>query len=171
MFQPDPHQNEKVLARELVEELPAGTLVVADLGYFGFAWFDWLTDRGYHWLSRLRAKTSYKVIHVFYERGEVFDGIVWLGAYRADRAKHAVRLVTFRQGRTVRRYITNVHDPRTFRFHPWPRSTLAGGISRWRSIGQAAPQAASSLVCQAGGDSPADMGDAHNFPGPSGTEA
>ena len=29
MFQPDPHQNEKVLARELVEELPAGTLVVA----------------------------------------------------------------------------------------------------------------------------------------------
>ena len=48
MFQPDPHQNEKVLARELVEELPAGTLVVADLGYFGFAWFDWLTDRGYH---------------------------------------------------------------------------------------------------------------------------
>ena len=43
MFQPDPHQNEKVLARELVEDLPAGTLVVADLGYFGF---DWLTDRG-----------------------------------------------------------------------------------------------------------------------------
>ena len=39
MFQPDPHQR-KVLARELVEELPAGTLVVADLGYFGFAWFD-----------------------------------------------------------------------------------------------------------------------------------
>ena len=58
MFQPDPHQNEKVLARELVEDLPAGTLVVADLGYFGFAWFDWLTDRGCHWLSRLRAKTS-----------------------------------------------------------------------------------------------------------------
>ena len=114
MFQPDPHQNEKVLARELVEELPAGTLVVADLGYFGFAWFDWLTDRGYHWLSRLRAKTSYKVIHTFYHRGDVFDGIVWLGAHRADRAKHAVRLVTFRQGRTVRRYITNVHDPRTF---------------------------------------------------------
>ena len=47
-------------------ELPAGTLVLADLGYFGFAWFDWLTDRGYHWLSRLRAKTSYKVIHTFY---------------------------------------------------------------------------------------------------------
>ena len=114
MFQPDPHQNEKVLARELVEDLPAGTLVVADLGYFGFAWFDWLTERGCHRLSRLRAKTSYKVIHTFYHQGDVFDGIVWLGAHRADRAKHAVRLVTFRQGNTLRRYITNVREPRTF---------------------------------------------------------
>ena len=113
-FQPNPHQNEKVLARDLVADLPAGTLVVADLGYFGFAWFDWLTDRGCYWLSRLRAKTSYKVIHIFYERGDVFDGIVWLGAHRADRAKHAVRLVTFRQGKTLHRYITNVREPRTF---------------------------------------------------------
>ena len=113
-FQPNPQQNEKVLARDLVAELPTGTLVVADLGYFGFAWFDWLTDRGYYWLSRLRAKTSYKVIHTFYHRGDVFDGLVWLGAHRSDRAKHAVRLVTFRQGRTVRRYITNVQDTRTF---------------------------------------------------------
>ena len=113
-FQPNPHQNEKVLARDMVADLPAGTLVVADLGYFGFAWFDWLTDKGCHWLSRLRAKTSYKVIHVFYKRGDVFDGIVWLGAHRADRAKHAVRLVTFRQGKTLHRYITNVLEPRTF---------------------------------------------------------
>ena len=113
-FQPNPCQNEKVLARELAADLPAGTLVLADLGYFGFAWFDWLTDRGCHWLSRLRAKTSYEVIHVFYKRGDVFDGTVWLGAHRADRAKHAVRLVTFRQGKTLRRYITNVLEPRTF---------------------------------------------------------
>ncbi len=112
--QPNPRQNEKVLAREMAAELPAGTLVLTDLGYFGFAWFDWLTDRGCHWLSRLRAKTSYEVIHVLYKRGDVFDGIVWLGAHRADRAKHAVRLVTFKEGKTLRRYITNVRDPHTF---------------------------------------------------------
>ena len=80
---PYPHQNAKVGARALVADLPAGALVVADLGYFGFAWFDWLTERGYYWVSRLRAKTSYTVLHVFYERGEVFDGLVWLGAHRA----------------------------------------------------------------------------------------
>lgn len=113
-FQPNAQQNEKVLARELVSGLPPGALVIADLGYFGFAWFDWLTDRKYHWLSRLRQKTSYQVIHTYYSRGETFDGIVWLGTHRADRAKHAVRLVAFRQGNTLHRYITNVQDPSTF---------------------------------------------------------
>ena len=111
---PHPHQNAKVGARALVADLPAGALVVADLGYFGFAWFDWLTEQGYYGVSRLRAKTSYTVLHVFYQRGEVFDGLVWLGAHRANRAKQAVRLVTFRQGGTLRRYITNVREPHTF---------------------------------------------------------
>ncbi len=125
-FQPNPHQNEKVLAREMAAELPAGTLIVADLGYFGFAWFDWLTDRGCHWLSRLRAKTSYKVIHTFYQRGDVFDGIVWLGVHRADRAiRRGGRLVTFRQGRTMHRYITNVREP-----HRFPIASIAEVYAR-----------------------------------------
>lgn len=110
-FQDDPHQNEKVLARTLVLGLAVGSLILADLGYFGFAWFDWLSDQGYHWVSRLRAKTSYTVMHVFYEAGETFDGIVWLGAHRADRAAHAARLIRFRVGNTLYQYVTNVLDP------------------------------------------------------------
>jgi hypothetical protein len=110
----DAHQNEKAEARTLITDLPAGSLLVADLGYFGFRWFDDLTDAGYHWFSRLRTKTSYVVIHPFYEDEETLDALIWLGAYRADRAKHAVRLVQFRQGRTLYRYITNVRDARVF---------------------------------------------------------
>lgn len=110
-FVPEPRQNEKVLARELVAGLPSGSLVLADLGYFGFAWFDWLHEQGHHYVSRLRGRTSYTVQHVFYQQGDVFDGVVWLGAYRADRAAHAVRLVTFRVGTTTYRYITDVLDP------------------------------------------------------------
>lgn len=109
--QPNPKQNEKVAARELVEELPKGTLVLADLGYFGFEWFDDLTQAGKHWISRYRERTSYEVLHVFYEDEEVFDGLVWLGAYRADRAGCAVRLVEFRRGRERLSYLTNVLDP------------------------------------------------------------
>lgn len=110
-YSEEAQQNEKVLARQMVQGLPAGSLILADLGYFGFAWFDWLTDQHYYWLSRWRAKTSYRVQHVFYQQGTTFDGLVWLGAYRADRAAHAVRLVQFQVGATTYRYLTNVLDP------------------------------------------------------------
>lgn len=113
----NPTENDKKEVRSLLEHINKGALILADLGYFGFAWFDELSDKGYFWLSRLREKTSYEIMHTFYHQGETFDGIVWLGAYRADRAKHAVRLVTFRVGPNVFRYITNVIDPHQFSIH------------------------------------------------------
>ena len=107
----NPRQNEKVAARELVAALPASCLLLFDLGYFAFEWFDDLTDAGRWWVSRLRDKTSYDLIHVHYRDGDTLDALVWLGAYRADRAKHAVRLVQFRRGTVLHRYVTNVRDP------------------------------------------------------------
>lgn len=111
-YLPHPRQNEKKAARDLLDGLTRGALILADLGYFGFQWFDDLTDRGLWWVSRLRDKTSYEVLHVHYQQGETLDALIWLGKYRADRAKHAVRLVQFRHGSTLHRYLTNVLDPR-----------------------------------------------------------
>ena len=51
-------------------------------------------------------------LHVFYRDGDTLDALVWLGKHRADRAKHAVRLVQFRHGATLHRYLTNVLSPR-----------------------------------------------------------
>jgi len=50
----------------LLEHINKGALILADLGYFGFAWFNELSDKGYFWLSRLREETSYEIIHTFY---------------------------------------------------------------------------------------------------------
>ncbi len=113
-FIADPHQNEKVTARDIVATLPPQSLLLCDLGFFGFAWFDDLTEQGLWYVSRLRQRTSYDVIHTFYAEHETFDGLVWLGAYRADRAKHAVRLVRFRHQGRLQTYLTNVRDPRIF---------------------------------------------------------
>jgi hypothetical protein len=107
----DPHANEKLGAAAMVADLPVGSLLLADLGYFAFAWFDALTDAGYHWLSRLRSKTSYEIQHVYYRDATLLDAVVWLGAYRADRAAHVVRLLTVRLGDRSYSYITNVLDP------------------------------------------------------------
>lgn len=108
---PDPHQNEKVAARELAATLAPQSLILADLGYFGFAWFDDLTAAGHFWISRERARTSFTVVATLYAQGDTRDELVWLGAHRADRAKHLVRRVQFRVKGTLHRYLTNVHEP------------------------------------------------------------
>jgi hypothetical protein len=113
----NPHENEKVAAPALLAHIQRGALILMDLGFFSFAWFDQLTQEGYYWISRLREKTSYEVIHPFYQQGDVFDGLVWLGAYRADRARYAVRLVSFRVGQTTYRYLTNVTTPSLLSVH------------------------------------------------------
>jgi hypothetical protein len=114
---PDPLQNEKVVVSSLLAHIQQRALILMDLGFFSFAWFDRLTDGGYYWISRLRQKTSYEIIHTFYREGSTFDGLIWLGAYRADRARHAARLVSFQVGEIFYQYITNVVDPTQLNLH------------------------------------------------------
>lgn len=120
-FVHNPHQNDKVNARVMLgvlvqEGIAEGSLILADLGYFGFEWFDWLSEHKMWWVSRYRLKTSYQVLHTFYEgqdeHGKPYsDCVVWLGAYRADKAGHAVRLVRFWVGGIQYQYVTSVLDP------------------------------------------------------------
>ena len=101
-----------VHARSLLCELSLGTLLLFDRGYFSFEWFDELTRRGFFWISRLRARTSYQVLHVLVQKDGYCDAIVHLGIYRADQAEYAVRLLTIGHGKQMRQYLTNVLDPR-----------------------------------------------------------
>jgi hypothetical protein len=117
----DAHENEKAGCRDLVAGLPRRSLLPFDLGYFAFAWFDDLTTDGFLWISRLRAKTSYEVRHVFHEDGDTLDALVWLGQYRADQAKFAVRLVQYRRGTVLHRYLTNVLCPQRLPLAEIPR--------------------------------------------------
>lgn len=111
------HENDKIAAQNLLQHIQRGALILMDLGFFSYPWFDQLTAEGYYWISRLRQRTSYQVIHTFYHNGSTFDGLVFLGAYRADRARYAVRLVTFQVGRLSYQYITNVHQPTLLSLH------------------------------------------------------
>jgi Transposase DDE domain len=106
----DAQQNCKVHARAMLEGLRTGTLLLFDLGYFGFEWLDELTTRQLWYLCRLREKTSYTVVHTFYQSDEVFDGLVWLGNHHAQ-ARFVVRLVRVRVGCCTHEYLTNVLDP------------------------------------------------------------
>jgi len=109
-YLPNALQNSKVHARAMLEGLAQGTLVLFDLGYFGFEWLDELTLRKLWWVSRLREKTSYTIIHTSYQSEDVFDGIVMLGTGKAQ-ARYAVRLVRWRVGSVWYTYLSNVLKP------------------------------------------------------------
>jgi hypothetical protein len=112
-----PQENERVSAPSLLEHLQRGALILMDMGFYSFTWFDQLTHEGYYWITRLPSNASYKILHAYYHQGETFDGVIALGAYRADRARYAVRLVTFQVGETSYRYITNVMNPGMLSLH------------------------------------------------------
>ena len=103
-------QNGREQAKAMVKSLKVGTLILADLGYFGFAWFDQLSELGYSWISRVKSCTTMVVLHTYYQAGDTFDRLVWLGAGQTH-GKYVVRQVQFRQGGQLRQYFTNVCDP------------------------------------------------------------
>jgi Transposase DDE domain len=103
--------NCKLQARLLLEGLQASTLLLFDRGYLSFPWFDELTERQLYWISRYANHASMQVRHILYQGDGVLDAIVWLGIYRADRAKYPVRLVQFYQHGQLHRYLPNVLDP------------------------------------------------------------
>jgi len=97
----------KVHARAMLRGLATGSLLLFDLGYFSFPWWDELTQAGYWYLTRQRAKTRYQVVHILYQA----DALVSLGGHSSDRAGQLVRLVCFRRGSQQYCYLTNVLDP------------------------------------------------------------
>ncbi len=103
----------------LLEGLAPGSLMLADLGYFSFPWFDYLTGQGYWWVSRLKDGVTYEIKQVlaYDDHTGLLDAIVWLGPYRADRAAHAVRLVGFTYHGIQYRYLTNVLSPAHLSLH------------------------------------------------------
>jgi hypothetical protein len=91
--------------------LPAGSLVLLDLGYFSFQLFDELSDDGTWFVTRLRAGTTTELRHVLSAQPGLHDSLVWLGVHRANQARHCVRRIAVTMGGTERVYLTNVLDP------------------------------------------------------------
>jgi hypothetical protein len=120
-FELDATRNVKLGVEHLLEGLPKDCLLLFDLGYFSFPWFDLLTHQGFFYISRLRDRTSWKEIA---KLGEVVEfcavqnahvklreSWVYLGAHRANRAAAAARLIEVVFPTVTYRYLTNVLDP------------------------------------------------------------
>lgn len=110
-FAENPKTNDKAFLPQLLAWVPANSLLVFDLGYFAFSFFDALSEAGSYFVTRQREKTSFTCQQVLLQRPQVQDQIVHLGKYRSNPSTHAVRLIAVYVDGAWRQYLTNVLDP------------------------------------------------------------
>ncbi|QIR40958.1 IS4 family transposase [Tolypothrix sp. PCC 7910] len=103
--------NDKTWCEQLLERLPTGGLLIFDLGFFKFPWFDAFTESDQFFVTRLREKTAYKVIRCVTCAQFYRDEVISLGEYRSNPCLHQVRLVSVLWGSTWYYYLTHVIDP------------------------------------------------------------
>lgn len=102
--------DDKRFCEELLGLLPKGGLLIFDLGFFCFRFFDMFTEQEKYFVTRLREKTSYKEVWVI-SRGQFYrDRIVKMGVYRSNPMNNMVRLVEVCWDGKWYSYITNVLD-------------------------------------------------------------
>jgi hypothetical protein len=103
--------NVQAYGKEMLSEVQMGTLLLFDLGYYNFVWFDELTQRGIWWIGRVRQKGSYTIEQWLVLRDGYSEALVWLGAYRDNQSAYLARLVQVRYRGQWYRYITNITTP------------------------------------------------------------
>jgi hypothetical protein len=105
----NPAANDRSFLDERIKALlKAGMLLVFDLGFYSFPFFDWLTDNGVSFVTRARALTALRVQTELYQSPQIRDRIVTLGVYRSNPCQHPVRLVEVCVGGVWHGYLTNV---------------------------------------------------------------
>ena len=94
---------------DLLSLIHAGTLWVFDRGFYDFAFFGDVIERGGHFITRLKANAVFQVQTVLTNTPTVHDRVIILGGNTPCR--YPLRLVEGRVKDTWYRYVTSVLDP------------------------------------------------------------
>jgi hypothetical protein len=111
LYTEDAAANDKRFAPEILTALPEGGLLIFDLGFFSFLWFDDFTEQHEYVVTRLRQTTAYRPTHVLSHSPYYRDELSEVGLYRSNPCRHPLRLVSVLWHGQWYRYLTNVLDP------------------------------------------------------------
>lgn len=111
LYTEDAAANDKRFTSEILAAVPPGGLLVFDLGFFSFLWFDAFTEAAKYFVTRMRQGTTYRTLQVLSQGPAYRDELVQVGTYRAHPCRHRLRLVSVLWGGQWHRYLTNVLDP------------------------------------------------------------
>lgn len=111
LYTEDAAANDKRFAAEILAAVPLGGLLIFDLGFFSFLWFDDFTEQQKFFVSRLRQNTAYRVTQVLSHPPYYRDELITVGLHHSNPCRHPLRLVSVWWRGQWYRYLTNVLDP------------------------------------------------------------
>ena len=111
LYTEDAAANDERFAAEILAVLPVGGLLVFDLGFFSFLWFDDFTGSQKFFVTRKREKTAYRTMQVL--RGSPYyrEELLHVGQYRSNPCTSPLRMVSVLWQGTWYRDLTNGLDP------------------------------------------------------------
>lgn len=109
-YEADAKKNETLWWQALLERLPHGGLLIVDMGFYGFEWFDSLTNAGKYVLTRQKSKVKYQVVRVLSSGSHYKDEIIQMGLHHTNPCRHPMRQVSVLWGKNWYHYLTNVLD-------------------------------------------------------------
>lgn len=124
-----PRATDKTFRAPLHAAVPVGGLVVVDVGWFSFPFFDALTEAGKSFVRRRREKTAYQVVTVLGASAHWRDEGIALGRYRSHPCRHPLRRVSALWGTAWDHSLTNVLAPQRLS----AREVCEVYRRRWRS--------------------------------------
>lgn len=126
-YEEDSQAHDQTFWERAVACLPEKALLLFDLGFVNYTWFDFLTDKILYFVTRCKSNAVIQVDQVLHASAQLHDYVIWLGSPQ-KRCRHRMRLIEVEfKGRWFR-YLTNVLDPQRL-----PPSVVAQLYQqRWR---------------------------------------
>jgi hypothetical protein len=107
-YEPDAKAHESQWSTTLLERLPVGGLLVVDLGFYCFKWFDDFSDAGKFILTRQKPKVRYQIIRVLAQGEHYCDQLIQMGVHHTHPCRHPLRQVSLLWGKTLFcKFVTN----------------------------------------------------------------
>ena len=110
-YEPNAKTHESHWRSALIERLPRGGLLVVDMGFYCFAWFDAITDAGKFIVTRQKPDVRYQSLRMLSCGNRYRDQIIHMGVHHTHPCRYPMRLVSVLWGKTWYHYLTNVLDP------------------------------------------------------------
>jgi Transposase DDE domain len=111
LYTDDAAAHDQRFAAEILAALPVGGLLVFDLGFFSFLWFDDFTASDRVFVTRMREKTADRTVQELRRSPHSRDELIQVGQYRSNPGQPPLRMVSVLWPGVWYRYLTKVLDP------------------------------------------------------------